>query len=239
MSSAPPCEDQPFAGDSTTLLQALFDRNRAWAARKTQVDPGFFQRLVSQQLPDYFWIGCSDSRVPATEIVDLDPGEMFVHRNVANLARMTDANYTAALQFAVDVLRVGHIIVVGHYGCGGVGAAMEPGGDTALDRWLDPVRELYRQHEASLASLPPERRQSRLCELNVRLQVQRVAAHPVVLAAWRETRDLVVHGWIYSIETGLITRIARPIGGSDVYPMPAASIEASRCPVGPARIELP
>jgi carbonic anhydrase len=228
MSSAGACESPPLAGDSTTLLGHLLDRNRAWAARKTQVDPGFFQRLVGQQSPDYFWIGCSDSRVPATEIVDLDPGEMFVHRNVANLARMTDASYTSALEFAVDVLRVGHIIVVGHYGCGGVGAAMEPGGDTTLDRWLDPVRELYRQHEPSLASLPPGRRHDRLCELNVCSQVQRVAAHPVVLAAWREERDLVVHGWIYSIETGLITCAAQPICGTDAYPVAAASFPPPR-----------
>lgn len=167
--------------------------------------------------------------MPATEIVDLDPGEMFVHRNVANLARMIDASYTSALQFAVDVLRVGHIIVVGHYGCGGVGAAMELGGDTALDRWLDPVRELYRQHEPSLASLPPNQRHDRLCELNVCSQVQRVAAHPVVLAAWREGRDLVVHGWIYSIETGLITCAAQPISGADNDPIAAAGFWPPRC----------
>jgi carbonic anhydrase len=120
--------------------------NRAWVRRKTQADPAFFQRLVGQQRPDYFWIGCSDSRVPATEIVDLDPGEMFVHRNVANLAPSDDPNFNAALLFAVDVLRVRHIIVVGHYGCGGIRSATETGADDPIGRWLSPVRALHHVH---------------------------------------------------------------------------------------------
>lgn len=194
-------------------LGHLLDRNRAWAARKTGADPRFFQRLADQQSPDYFWIGCSDSRVPATEIVDLDPGEMFVHRNVANLARAHDLNYAAALHFAVDVLQVRHIIVVGHYGCGGVGAAMTEAGNNALDRWLGPVRELYREHEAVLAKLSAEARHDRLCELNVRRQVGRVAGHPAVVEAWRAARELTVHGWIYAVETGLITNLGPSICG--------------------------
>ena len=209
---------RPQASGEPGPLRDLLGRNRAWAARKHQVDPQFFRRLVRQQSPRYFWIGCSDSRVPATEIVDLDPGEMFVHRNVANLARPHEASYVAALQFAVDVLQVQHVIVVGHYGCGGVRAAMQEAADSPIDRWLAPVRALHRLHKAELDGMDDDECQDRLCELNVLEQVKRVAAHPVVSAAWRAGRDLTIHGWIYSIATGLITNLTSWVACADDQP---------------------
>ena len=193
---------------STSALDHLIQNNRRWAAQKTLRDQGFFHRLARQQSPRYFWIGCSDSRVPATEIVDLDPGQMFVHRNVANLARLGDPNFGAALHFAVHALKVRHIIVVGHYGCGGVSAAMTAPGDNVVDRWVEPVRELASRHAESLTSLGAVERHDRLCELNVCSQVQRVASHPVVVEAWRTGQRLTIHGWIYSIENGLLDAIS-------------------------------
>src|SRR5580693_6718081 len=150
------------------LVKELIDNNRAWSARKTQVDPDFFLRLARQQTPDYLWIGCSDSRVPANEIVDLDPGELFVHRNVANLAPPQDANYLSVLQFAIDVLKVKHILVVGHYGCGGVAAAVDGQRRGLVDHWLHPIREIYHEHRPELDTIADQRaRLDRLCELNV------------------------------------------------------------------------
>jgi carbonic anhydrase len=193
--------------DSTEIptVAALLAKNRAWAAAKTTVDPSFFKRLVAQQTPAYFWIGCSDSRVPATEIVGLDPGEMFVHRNVANLAPLQDANYLSALQYAVQVLKVHHILVVGHYGCGGVLAALGNLQLGLIDHWLSPIRSLVRTHREELMALPTEKaRHDRLCELNVLRQVENVATNPFVLEAWYKGADLTIHGWCYSIENGLI-----------------------------------
>src|SRR5579875_3800313 len=158
------------------MLDDLIDNNRKWAAEKTRVDPDFFKRLVGQQAPEYFWIGCADSRVPANEIVGLDPGEMFVHRNVANLAPPQDANYLSVLQFAVEVLKVKHIIVVGHYGCGGVRAAVDGGRRGLVDHWLHPIREVAEEHRAELEAIEGEQaRLDRLCELNVMRQVRNVA----------------------------------------------------------------
>lgn len=196
---------------STSALDHLFQNNRRWAAQKTLGDQGFFQRLAQQQSPQYFWIGCSDSRVPATEIVDLDPGQMFVHRNVANLARIADPNFGAALHFAVHALKVRHIIVVGHYGCGGVAAAMNAAGENVVDRWIEPVRELASRHAASLTLLGTAERHDRLCELNVCSQVQRVAGHPVVVEAWEAGQRLTIHGWIYSIENGLLNAVSTEV----------------------------
>ncbi len=193
--------------DSTAIPQVadLLAKNRAWAAGKTTADPSFFKRLVSQQTPAFFWIGCSDSRVPATEIVGLDPGEMFVHRNVANLAPLQDANYLSALQYAVQVLKVHHILVVGHYGCGGVLAALNNLQLGLIDHWLSPIRSLVRAHREELLALPTEKaRHDRLCELNVLRQVENVATNPFVMEAWEKGADLTVHGWCYSIENGLI-----------------------------------
>jgi len=184
----------------------LLANNRAWASGKTEADPGFFKRLVAQQSPAYFWIGCADSRVPANEIVGLDPGEMFVHRNVANLAPPQDANYLSVLQYAVQVLKVSHILVVGHYGCGGVLAGLNNLRLGLIDHWLSPIRSLVREHHDELMALPTEKqRHDRLCELNVLRQVENVATNPFVLDAWEKGADLTVHGWCYSIENGLVT----------------------------------
>ena len=188
------------------MLDHLKANNRAWAERMVSLDAGFFKRLERQQAPEYLWIGCSDSRVPANEIVDLDPGELFVHRNVANLAPPQDANYLSVLQFAVDVLKVKHVLVVGHYGCGGVSAAVDGRRRGLVDHWLHPIREVYDQHRSTLDAIPDERaRLDRLCELNVRRQVRNVAADVFVQDAWARGQMLFIHGWVYSIATGLIT----------------------------------
>ncbi|TDR87238.1 carbonic anhydrase [Enterovirga rhinocerotis] len=188
------------------MLDHLKDRNRVWASRKVEADPGFFKRLIGQQAPEYFWIGCSDSRVPASEIVDLDPGEVFVHRNVANLAPPQDANYLSVLQFAVDVLKVKHILVVGHYGCGGVAASVDGKRRGLVDHWLQPIREVARFHCEELEALPEGReRLDRLCELNVMRQVRNVATDVFVQDAWARGQTLAVHGWVYSIGNGLVT----------------------------------
>src|SRR6188508_3115553 len=156
---------------SLAMLESLKDKNRAWAARKVAADAGFFQRLEAQQAPEYLWIGCADSRVPANEIVGLDPGQMFVHRNVANLAPPQDANYLSVLQFAVDVLKVKHIMVVGHYGCGGVAAAVDGRRRGLVDHWLHPIREVFHEHRTELEAIAEQRaRMDRLCELNVMRQ---------------------------------------------------------------------
>jgi carbonic anhydrase len=187
------------------MLEELKQKNRDWAASKTQVDPDFFKRLVAQQNPEYLWIGCSDSRVPANEIVGLDPGELFVHRNVANLAPPQDANYLSVLQYAVEVLKVKHIIVVGHYGCGGVRTALETPAHGLIDHWLSPIRNLAREHRHELEALDGGRQVDRLCELNVVRQVRNVSANPFVTSAWGRGEKLAVHGWVYSIENGLVT----------------------------------
>ena len=193
----------------------LIARNRAWAQGKTDVDAGFFQRLVAQQTPPYLWIGCSDSRVPANEIVGLDPGEMFVHRNIANLAPPQDANFLSVLQYAVQVLKVRHILAVGHYGCGGVRAAYEGARLGLIDHWLSPVRALAQAKADELAALPDERaRLDRLCELNVLRQVENVAANPFVLDAWSAGAELSVHGWCYSLATGLVTDLGATVSGA-------------------------
>ena len=188
------------------MLDHLKANNRRWAARKVAEDAGFFHRLEGQQAPDYLWIGCSDSRVPANEIVDLDPGELFVHRNVANLAPPQDANYLSVLQFAVDVLRVKHIMVVGHYGCGGVAAAVDGQRRGLVDHWLHPIREVAHDHHHELDALPEGReRIDRLVELNVIRQVRNVASDVFVQDAWARGQTLSVHGWVYSISNGHIT----------------------------------
>lgn len=190
------------------VLSALFARNRAWAQGKTEHDPGFFSRLVGQQRPRYFWIGCSDSRVPATEIVDLDPGEMFVHRNVANLALRDDPSFAAALQFAVEVLEVQHIIVVAHYGCGGIQSAMAPRTDDAIGAWLDPVRAL---RAAPIGTKACDGSADRLCERNVVSQVDALATNPLVRAAWDRRSPLILHGWVYAIGDGLLYPVCDPV----------------------------
>ena len=188
------------------MLDHLKDRNRAWAERMLAADPGFFGRLEDQQAPRYLWIGCSDSRVPANQIVGLDPGAVFVHRNVANLAPPQDANYLSVLQFAVDVLRVEHILVVGHYGCGGVAAAVAGKRRGLVDHWLHPIREVHHKYRRQLAALPDDKaRWDRLVELNVIRQVKNVAADVFVQDAWARGQSLCVHGWVYTLGNGLVT----------------------------------
>jgi len=195
------------------MLDELKARNRAWAARKVAADPDFFRRLERQQAPRYLWIGCSDSRVPANEIVDLDPGELFVHRNVANLAPPQDANYLSVLQFAVDVLKVRDIMVVGHYGCGGVSAAVDGRRRGLVDHWLHPIREVHDAHRAELEAIADEKtRLDRLCELNVMRQVKNVASDVFLQDAWSRGQELYVHGWIYSIANGLVRDLNVTVG---------------------------
>jgi carbonic anhydrase len=198
------------------MLDHLKANNRAWAQRKVAADPGFFKRLENQQAPEYLWIGCSDSRVPANEIVALDPGELFVHRNVANLAPPQDANYLSVLQFAVDVLKVKHIMVVGHYGCGGIAAAIDGRRRGLVDHWLHPIREVYVEHRTELDAIPPGRaRLDRLCELNIMRQVRNVATDVFVQDAWARGQQLSVHGWVYSISNGLIMDLNVTVSAPD------------------------
>ena len=170
------------------------------------MDAGFFKRLEGQQAPQYLWIGCADSRVPANEIVDLDPGELFVHRNVANLAPPQDANYLSVLQFAVDVIKVRHVLVVGHYGCGGIRAAVDGQRRGLVDHWLHPIREVCHEHRHELEAIPEHSaRLDRLCELNVIRQVRNVSSDVFVQEAWARGQELTVHGWVYSLANGLVT----------------------------------
>ena len=196
-------------------IDDLLAQNRAWAEGKTAADPGFFKRLVNQQSPAYLWIGCSDSRAPANEIVGMDPGELFVHRNVANLAPPQDANFLSVLQYAVEVLKVRHVLLVGHYGCGGVRAALENQQLGLIDHWLSPIRELARLHVDELAALPSDHaRLDRLCELNVLRQLQNLATNPFVQQAWERSQELHLHGWCYSIENGLVTDLHAQVSRS-------------------------
>jgi carbonic anhydrase len=198
------------------MLDHLKANNRAWAKRMISADAGFFRRLERQQAPEYLWIGCSDSRVPANEIVGLDPGELFVHRNVANLAPPQDANYLSVLQFAVDVLKVKHIMVVGHYGCGGVSAAIDGKRRGLVDHWLHPIREVCYDHRGELDAIADQRlRLDRLCELNVVRQVRNVASDVFVQEAWARGHDLSVHGWVYSLANGLVTDLEVTVSRPD------------------------
>lgn len=200
------------------MLEDLKANNRAWSKSKTQIDPEFFKRLENQQSPEYLWIGCSDSRVPANEIVGLDPGELFVHRNVANLAPPQDANYLSVLQFAVDVLKVKHIMVVGHYGCGGVAAAIDGQRRGLVDHWLHPIREVHAEHKHELEAIPEKREMlDRLTELNVARQVRNVAADVFVQDAWARGQSLAVHGWVYSLADGLVNDLNIGIASHEDY----------------------
>ncbi|NML26393.1 carbonate dehydratase [Zoogloea dura] len=182
----------------------LFDYNLAWSRRMRQVDPGFFEKLSTLQAPEYLWIGCSDSRVPANEIIGLLPGEVFVHRNVANVVVHTDLNCLSVIQFAVDVLKVKHIMVVGHYGCGGVKAALQRERVGLVDLWLRHVQDVHVKHLERVDLLPPEMRHDRLCELNALEQVVNVCQTMVVQDAWKRGQRLTVHGWVYGLKDGLI-----------------------------------
>ena len=213
------------------FLSHLFANNSAWAAEITRQDPDFFTNLSSQQAPQYLWIGCSDSRVPANEIVGLLPGELFVHRNVANVVVHSDLNCLSVIQYAVDVLGVRHIIVSGHYGCGGVAAAMRDDRLGLVDNWLRHVQDVRLKHLAQLESLPTETdRLNRLCELNVIEQVVNVSQTTVVRDAWARGQSLAVHGWIYDLHDGLLRDLGMCITSAAELP---ASAEAARG--GPAR----
>jgi carbonic anhydrase len=188
----------------TTQLDEMFDRNRRWAAATEQRSPGFFTRLLSQQAPQYLWIGCADSRVPANELVDLLPGELFVHRNVANVVAHGDLNCLSVIQFAADVLQVRHIIVVGHSRCGGVIAALQGRRIGLADNWLRYVEDVRDRHADWLATVAPEERVDALGELNVIEQARHVCETTVVRDAWARGQELVVHGWFYGLQNGLL-----------------------------------
>lgn len=185
-------------------LDHLFENNRSWSEKIRAEDPGFFDRLSKQQAPEYLWIGCSDSRVPANQITGLDPGEVFVHRNVGNVVVHSDLNCLSVLQYAVDVLRVKHVLVVGHYGCGGVKAALHGLRVGLVDNWLRHIQDVRQKHTALIDGIAdPDLRHDRLCELNVIEQVFNVSHTTIVRDAWDRGQDLTVHGWVYSLENGL------------------------------------
>ena len=192
-------------------LSELIDNNRKWAARKVAQDPEFFSRLANQQNPKYLWIGCSDSRVPANQITGLAPGEVFVHRNVANLVVQTDFNLLSVLQFAVDVLKVRHVIVCGHYNCGGVKAAMDNARFGLIDNWLRHIQNIQRRGKASLDGLDPALAADRLCEMNVVANAENVARTTIVQDAWLRGQELDIHSWIYRLDTGLISSLRNAI----------------------------
>lgn len=200
-------------------LSHLFDNNRVWAADMTRQDPAFFTRLSGQQAPQYLWIGCSDSRVPANQIVGLPPGEMFVHRNIANVVVHSDLNCLSVMQFAVEYLRVQHIIVCGHYGCGGVAAALRDDKLGVVDNWLRHVQDVRWKHSAALDALPDgEARRRRLCELNVIEQVVNAAQTTVVRDAWARGQTVSVHGWVYGLEDGLLRDLGLCIAAESELP---------------------
>ena len=204
----------------------LFDYNLAWSRKMRQVDPGFFEKLSTLQNPEYLWIGCSDSRVPANEIIGLLPGEVFVHRNVANVVVHTDLNCLSVIQFAVDVLKVKHIMVVGHYGCGGVKAALGRDRVGLVDLWLRHVQDVHVKHLDRVDLLPPDMRHDRLCELNALEQVVNVCQTVVVQDAWKRGQRLTVHGWVYGLKDGLIRDLGINVSRrEDLMPRYFAALE--------------
>lgn len=197
-------------------LPELFENNRQWAERIRDETPHFFEKLAKGQSPEYLWIGCSDSRVPATQIIDLKPGDIFVHRNIANVVIHSDLNSQSVLQYAVSVLKVKHIIVCGHYGCGGVKAAYENQELGLIDNWLCHIREHFEPHLQNLDEIDSEEEKiNRLCEINVRAQVQNVTQSPFVQKAWKNNQDLSVHGWIYNLENGHLNDLDLCISSSE------------------------
>jgi carbonic anhydrase len=187
------------------VLKNLFENNRKWAEKVRESDPDFFLNLSRQQNPEYLWIGCSDSRVPANQIVDMLPGQIFVHRNIANVVVHTDLNCLSVIQYAVEVLKVKHIIVCGHYGCGGVKAAMDNKEHGLIDNWLRHIKDVYRYYEALIEEVQSEQgKLNLLCELNVIEQVANICHTTIVQGAWKSGQELAVHGWIYSIENGIL-----------------------------------
>lgn len=222
-----------------TQLDHLLDRNVAWADRKTEQDPTFFRRLSEQQAPQYLWIGCSDSRITANDVLGLDPGEVFVHRNIANIVHTSDMNILAVLEYAIEVLGVRHIIVAGHYGCGGVLRAMAEERGALVDHWLQPLSMFYRKHRATFAAMGDATFQAnRLCEINVQMQIRRVAATPIVEAAWTRGRSLHLHGWIYGMHDGLLRDLGVDVSGlagREALPSIDQCVTAAGEPVSPRR----
>ncbi|MFO1390232.1 carbonate dehydratase [Cellvibrio sp.] len=200
-------------------LESLFAKNQKWANEIKEKDPEFFSTLAKQQAPEYLWIGCSDSRVPANQIVDLAPGELFVHRNVANVVIHTDLNCLTVLNYAVEFLKVKHVMVTGHYGCGGVKAAMENNKLGLIDYWLRNIRDVYYANQAELEAIADETlRLRRLCELNVLQQVDNVARCNIVQNAWARGQELSIHGWAYDIHDGILHKLREPIDCIDKIP---------------------
>ncbi len=203
---------------SDDILQHLLDNNRRWSETKTQLDPDFFRRLAKQQNPDYLWIGCSDSRIPANEVIGLAPGEVFVHRNVGNIVEQTDMNCLSVIQYAVEVLKVEHIIVCGHYGCGAVQAALTDEDHGLIDNWLRKIQEVYRLNRAEVDGKEGNARLDRMCELNVAAQVANVGRTTVVQKAWKRGQQLTVHGWIYGLKDGLLRNLGLSVSKSEDLP---------------------
>jgi carbonic anhydrase len=200
----------------TLSVDELFQRNRDWAAAMVEKDAGFFSTLASQQSPEYLWIGCSDSRVPANELLGLAPGELFVHRNIANVVVHSDLNCLTVLQFAIDVLKVKHVIICGHYGCSGVHAAMINQRVGLADNWLRHVQDVQQKHGRYLGdALPSKARANRLCELNVIEQVINTAQTTVVQDAWERGQELTVHGWVYGLQDGLLRDLGMAVSAAD------------------------
>jgi carbonic anhydrase len=211
-------------------LKRLFERNRAWAKSVKERDPEFFSRLAKQQAPEYLWIGCSDARVPANELMGMAPGELFVHRNIANLVHNIDTNLMSVLEFAINVLKVRHVMVVGHYGCGGVRAAVERQEFGLIDNWLRKIKDVYAANKEALDAEPDqEKRLNLLCEINVRQQVLNICHTSIVQNAWREGRELAVHGWIYAIADGLLKDLGFTIDSAHatepIYHLPSVTNE--------------
>jgi len=200
------------------VIEQLFLNNHRWAQRITSADPDFFLKLSSQQSPRYLWVGCSDSRVPANEIVGLPPGELFVHRNVANIVSHTDLNFLSVLQYAVQILHVDHIIVCGHYGCGGVTTALRTENNGLIDNWLRSIKEIFERNKAKILERKPEERANYLCELNVLRQVHNIARTSIVQEAWAAGESLAVHGWVYDIRDGILKDLKTTLSGKESAP---------------------
>jgi carbonic anhydrase len=207
-------------------LQDLFTHNRAWAAEMERTRPGFFSGLTQQQKPKYMWIGCSDSRVPANQITGLEPGEVFVHRNVANIVVHSDLNALSAIQFAVEMLKVEHIMVVGHYGCGGVQAALDGARIGLADNWIRHIQDVRDRHRGLLENIPPAKRANALVELNVIEQVVNVCVSTVMVDAWAKGQKISVHGWSYGVHDGLLQDLHMTVDSTDsIEPLYRAAIE--------------
>jgi carbonic anhydrase len=218
----------------TTELQELLDSNRLWAAKTEARTPGFFTKLLTQQAPQYLWIGCADSRVPANELVDLLPGELFVHRNVANVVVHSDLNCLSVMQFATDLLKVRHVIIVGHSGCGGVNAALNDLRVGLADNWIRHVQDVRNRHREWLETVPESRRVDALCELNVVEQALNACQTTIVQDAWARGQDLVIHGWFYGLSNGLLQDLHMTVSGpaemSTTYERAVAAVRARYSP---------